>query len=110
MEGLIKGDVVVIPFPFSDLSNSKKRPAYVLANAIGEDIILCQITSQDRNDKNAIKILNSDFLKGSLKDTSYIRPHKLFTANKKMVQKTIGKLKEIKCNEVTDKIIEIIKN
>ncbi|UMZ74675.1 hypothetical protein ACONDI_02275 [Natranaerofaba carboxydovora] len=44
MERLIRGDVVVIPFPFSDLKNSKRRPALVLTELQGEDIILCQIT------------------------------------------------------------------
>jgi mRNA interferase MazF len=46
MERFVKGDIVVIPFPFSDLSGSKKRPALVLADLQGDDIILCQITSQ----------------------------------------------------------------
>ena len=50
MEEFVKGDVVVLPFPFSDLSNSKKRPALVVANLEGEDIILCQITSKARID------------------------------------------------------------
>jgi mRNA interferase MazF len=50
MEKFVKGDIVVIPFPFSDLSGSKKRPALVLANLQGDDIILCQITSQQIKD------------------------------------------------------------
>ena len=41
MEELVKGDVVVLPFPFSDLSASKKRPALVVATLRGDDIILC---------------------------------------------------------------------
>jgi hypothetical protein len=39
------GDVVVLPFPFSDLSENKVRPAVVLACANKSDWILCQITS-----------------------------------------------------------------
>ena len=50
MAGFVKGDVVVIPFPFSDLSGSKKRPALVLADLPGDDILLCQITSQQTKD------------------------------------------------------------
>lgn len=46
MERFVKGDVVVIPFPFTDLSGTKRRPALVLADLPGDDIILCQITSQ----------------------------------------------------------------
>ena len=46
MGKFVKGDIVVIPFPFSDLSSSKRRPALVLAGLKGNDIILCQITSK----------------------------------------------------------------
>lgn len=45
MAKFVKGDVVVIPFPFSDLSQAKRCPALVLAGLSGDDIILCQITS-----------------------------------------------------------------
>jgi len=46
MESFVKGDIVVIPFPFSDLSKTKRRPALVLAKTEHNDLILCQITSQ----------------------------------------------------------------
>jgi len=47
MERFVKGDIVVIPFPFSDLSGTKRRPALVIADFHGDDILLCQITSQN---------------------------------------------------------------
>ena len=63
MAEFVKGEVVVIPFPFSDLSGSKKRPALVLADLEGDDILLCQITSQQiftrkktMKEKNAIQL------------------------------------------------------
>jgi len=46
MGRFVKGDVVVMPFPYSDLSATKKRPALVIAALDGDDVILCQITSQ----------------------------------------------------------------
>lgn len=46
MGKFVKGDVVVVPFPFSDLSASKRRPALVVATFMGDDVILCQITSK----------------------------------------------------------------
>ena len=47
MGKFVKGDVVVLPFPFSDLSASKKRPALVVASIQPHgDLILCMITSQ----------------------------------------------------------------
>ena len=54
MAEFIKGDVVVIPFPFSNLSGSKRRPALVLADLPGNDIILCQITSKHGKDDYSI--------------------------------------------------------
>jgi hypothetical protein len=46
MGRFVKGDVVVAPFPFSDLSAAKRRPALVVASLTGDDVILCQITSK----------------------------------------------------------------
>lgn len=64
MEGFVKGDIVVLPFPFSDLSGSKRRPAMVLADLPGDDILLCQITSQAIRSPEAILITKDDFISG----------------------------------------------
>ena len=45
MAEFVKGDVIVVPFPFSDLTQAKRRPALVIATLAGDDLILCQITS-----------------------------------------------------------------
>jgi len=50
----VKGDVVVLPFPFSDLTQAKRRPALVISELKGDDVILCQITSQWIKDEYAI--------------------------------------------------------
>ena len=94
MERFVKGDVVVIPFPFSDLSNAKKRPALVLADLKSNDIILCQITSQKVKDDYALPLDNSGFSKGSLHKPSNIRPNRLFTAEKSIITRKIGRVKE----------------
>ncbi len=79
MGRFVKGDVVVVPFPFSDLSMSKRRPALVISNLTGDDLILCQITSQDIRDVYAIELFDSDFESGGLNKPSNIRPNRLFT-------------------------------
>lgn len=61
MEKPVKGDVVVVSFPFSDLSNSKRRPALVLAVLEGADVVLCQITSKQTKDRYAIPAFASQF-------------------------------------------------
>lgn len=77
MEGSV-GDVVVVPFPFSNLSGAKRRPALVLART-GADYILCQITAS-RSDEHSIELLPRSCVDGALRVTSHIRPNKLFTA------------------------------
>lgn len=66
----VKGDVVVVPFPFSDLTQAKRRPALVIAELEGDDLILCQITSQYIGDKYVISIDEKDFQSGTLKQIS----------------------------------------
>lgn len=109
MEKFVKGDIVVIPFPFSDLSQSKRRPALVLNVLQGNDLILCQITSKRIKDNYAIPIDQSDFASGSLNQESNIRPNRLFTADNQIVLYRIGNIKKIKLDHVINKIVEIIK-
>ncbi|HKZ00142.1 MAG TPA: type II toxin-antitoxin system PemK/MazF family toxin, partial [Rhabdochlamydiaceae bacterium] len=61
MARFIKGDIVVVPFPFSDLTQAKRRPALVITALDGDDLILCQITSQSIKDNYAIPIDDRDF-------------------------------------------------
>ena len=109
MEKFVKGDVVVVPFPFSDLSASKNRPALVIADVEGDDTILCQITSKAREDIYSILLDNSDFKHGSLNLVSIIRPNKLFTGDNSIIKYKIGALKATKIKEAINSIIEIIK-
>lgn len=92
----MKGDVVVIPFPFSDLTAAKKRPALVVAALQGDDFILCQITSKARIDDYSIPLSGKDFAGGTLDLASLIRPNRLFTADKALIERKIGFLKKRK--------------
>ncbi|HZK33496.1 MAG TPA: type II toxin-antitoxin system PemK/MazF family toxin [Tissierellaceae bacterium] len=94
-------------FPFSDLSNSIKRPALVLANLQGDDLILAQITSQTIFDSYSISVESDDFSTGKLKMKSNIRPNKIFTAEKDIILYKIGSLEDEKIDAVIEKIIEI---
>jgi mRNA interferase MazF len=109
MAKFVKGDVVVIPFPFSDLSQSKRRPALVLAVLQGDGLNLCQITSKSIKDNYAIPVDENDFESGSLNQESNIRPNRLFTADNHIILYRIGNIKIIKLNQVIDKVVEIIK-
>ena len=108
MGKFMKGDVVVIPFPFSDLSGSKRRPALVLADLGGDDVILCQITSVARNDKYAVPIDTSDTETGALPAKNFVRPCKIFTASRHLILYSTCRLKPEKVQSITDVIIGIL--
>ncbi len=108
MEGFVKGDVVIVPFPFSDLVGAKRRPALVLAELDGEDRILCQITSQQFVDRYAVPLIDADFEEGSLRKKSNIRPNRLFTADRRIILYKAGHLKSNKIGAVLKNIIDIL--
>ncbi|MBS3155583.1 type II toxin-antitoxin system PemK/MazF family toxin [Candidatus Woesearchaeota archaeon] len=107
MEKLVKGDIVVFQFPFSDIDESKKRPALIVANTRDENLILCQITSQERNDPDAISLSEKDFQQGNLNCDSFIRPTILFTVHKSKIKYKAGKLMQEKVKFIEKKFCDI---
>jgi mRNA interferase MazF len=108
MERFIKGDIVVVPFPFSDLSATKRRPALVLAPTVHNDLILCQITSQFNYDDISVEHNDEEIKGGKLGRKSFIRPNKLFTADSGLILYKIGNLKRSTQIQVIDQIIRIL--
>lgn len=103
------GAVVLVRFPFSDLSQSKLRPAVVVAAAGRDDWILSQITSKSYGDVGAIKLDDTGFITGSLRVTSYARPGKLFTANLSLMVAEVAKLKAESLKAVVDAIVDLLR-
>ena len=108
MERFVKGDVVVVPFPFSDLSTVKRRPALVVAAPGGDDVILCQITSQQIRDRYAVGITDMGFTEGTLRKPSNIRPNRLFSASIDLILYRAGHLNDQTVTSVIDGIIGIL--
>jgi len=108
-QDLVKGDVVIVPFPFSDLTQSKRRPALVVASLTGDDVILCQITSQTVRDDYALTITGDDFTSGSLNQTSNVRPNRIFTADQNIILYSVGHLQAERLEQVITKMIEILR-
>ncbi len=94
------GSVVLVRFPFSDLSQSKLRPAVVLADAGRGDWVLRQITSNSFSDPAAVEITIDDFHSGALRVTSYARPAKLSTAHSSLISTIVGDLELDKFDEI----------
>lgn len=109
MEGFVKGDIVAVLFPYTDLTNAKRRPALVITNLRNDDLVLCQITSKVKTDGYSVDFSGADFAVGSLNKKSYIRPNRLFTIHKNAILYKVAQVKPEKVNEVIEKVISIMK-
>lgn len=103
------GELVLVPFPFSDLSQTKLRPAICLADAARGDWVLCQITSRPYGDPVAERLDNTDFASGGLLVTSYARPGKLFTANAALMVRSVGRLNDAALQRVIHAVIRLLR-
>ena len=95
------------PFPQTDLQAGKRRPALVVADLTGDDLILCQIISQTRRDGYSVALTSGDFERGHLNVDSFIRPNRLFTVEHSVILYSAAKVKGSKLNEVRAKIREL---
>ena len=103
------GEVVVLAFPQTNLQSGKRRPALVVADLPGDDLILCQITSQPRSDGYSIPLGLTDYETGQLSQASFIRPNRLFTVEQSVILYAAAKVKIAKLQETRTKIREIFR-
>jgi mRNA interferase MazF len=98
-----RGDIVLVSFPFTDLSSSKRRPALVISpdafNQQGEDVVLVAITSQ-QPDHNAVGVDEGDFIEGTLPKRSFVKATKIFTVHSALILKRICVVRGAKLDEV----------
>ena len=104
-----RGGVVLVPFPFSDLSQSKLRQAVVLAAAGRGDHVLCQVTSNAYGDLRSVELMQADFAAGSIQLTSYARPAKLFTASELLIHRQVGMLTPAALKRVVEVTVGVLR-
>lgn len=98
-------EIVLVPFPYSDLSSAKKRPVLIVSNnrynAKYGDVVVVVISSVVRqNDEYSIELLEHDLEYGILPEQSTIKVHKLFTIDKNRIIKKFSLLKKEKFVQV----------
>jgi mRNA interferase MazF len=92
----VKGDIGLVPFPFTDLIGSKLRPAVVLVDS-SNDVVGAFITSQNKwEDEYSLKINASE--SNGLKVDSFLRLNKITTLNRDLMA---GKLGILESHEIT---------
>ena len=101
-------DIILIPFPYSDLSQEKRRPVVIISdseyNTHNKDVICCAITSNPREYHQSIEINNQDLDDGSLMFNSRVKPSKIFTLNQSSVIKRLARLNIPKSKEVVKQL------
>jgi mRNA-degrading endonuclease toxin of MazEF toxin-antitoxin module len=102
------GSVVLVPFPFTDLSGRKRRPALVVSpeGFHDEDLILCAITSQlpESLSQWEVPLEAADMVEERLPKRSVVKVGKLFTMHRNLIARRFGTAKERKLQEVLDKL------
>jgi len=109
MARFVKGDIVVVPYPFSDLERSKRRPALVVANLEDDDLILCQITSRQVTDQYAMPLNAEDYAEGGLRRLSNARPNRILTVDTNVVLYKAGRLSPSRMSEIIEAIVQILR-
>ena len=101
--GYRQGDIVLVSFPFTDLTSSKRRPALIVSpdsfNAAGEDLVLAAITSHITDDPNVVHLSGADFSEGRLPKKSIVKTTKLFTMHSSLIVKKVCTLTNQKTEE-----------
>jgi mRNA interferase MazF len=106
-------EIVLVPFPYSDLSAVKKRPVLILSNnefnEKQEDVLVCVITSKSFADDYSIPIINDNLEYGILPEPSIIKTHKLFSIHKTKIIKKFSSINQELFSIVIDNISKLIK-
>ena len=105
-------DIVIVPFPFSDLSSIKQRPVFILSSnrdiASSEDVITCGLTSYLKETAHSVLIDTRDCEEGALPKPSRIKVDKLFTLDKSIIRKKIARLSKSAFERVQKKFVSLI--
>ena len=105
-----RGDIVMIPVPFTDLSASKRRPVLVISNdaynTADQDMIVVAITSNLA--QTGIPITDDGMEQGQIPKPSVIRSGKVYTLKQDIVVKSIGRVKDAIVTSVYNDIIKHI--
>jgi len=106
-------NIVLVPFPFSDQSGNKVRPALILSNNEfnnkSEDVVVCGITSNIKNSKYSLTIDQSDIEEGKLYEKSSIKVENLVKMNKKLIMKSFARINKKTFLDVNKRLEELFR-
>lgn len=105
-----QGEIILIPFPYSDLTGAKRRPALIISNEsinFTDDRICCLITTNP--DKQDILITKESFESGKLPFKSFVRPQRIFTIHTDIILKKLCKIKPNFYDKIITRLLDYIR-
>ena len=105
---LKKFDIALVNFPFSDLTETKKRPALVIKSLEEDNTIFCQITTKRRNIQRYEVIIEKEDCEGDIRFDSFVYLDMIFTLHKSLIHKNIGEIKSLKVKDSINQKIKLI--
>lgn len=107
-----QGEIVIVPFPFSDLSSVKQRPVLILSkntdNETAEDVITCGVTSNIKDSKYSVLFENKNLIEGEIPKPSRVKVDKLFTISQNIIKKKVGRINKETFEKVKSEFIRLI--
>jgi mRNA interferase MazF len=106
-----QGDVLLVPFPFTDLSAVKQRPAVVVSpdrlNKVRPDLVVAAITSQipDVLGDDEVRLSDTDLSAGGLPKPSIVKLGKIFTIHRGLIRKKLGRVPSRTLEEILKKLL-----
>ena len=104
-------DIVLVPYPFSDLSQAKYRPAIVMSNDTYnnkfKDFIGIPLTSNPNTRDHTVSVTNKEMVSGSLKVPSVAKVDKIFSLEQKLIVKTYGQLRQDVFDKIRNELIKL---
>jgi len=106
-----QGEIILVPFPYSDLTSNKLRPALIISNARfnkTEDRICCLITSN--GPKEGILIKKENFLSSNLPFKSWVKPQRIFTVDERIIKKKLCIINKEFHQRILDELYKYLKS
>lgn len=103
-------EVVLMPFPYTDLTGKKLRPALIISNdkLNRTDDRLCVLVTSKESEEG-IRIHKKYQEDATLPLTSYVKPHRLFAIDKKIIKKSLCKVSDGFYEQILEEITSYIK-
>lgn len=97
MPDYLPGEIIVVPFPYTDMSTTKVRPAMVLSdedhNSSEKDLVVCGLTSRLANSAHSVLIADQDMESGKLPRPSRVKATKVVAIDKRVVRARVGRVR-----------------